>query len=336
MNSYQRVLRRLQGKPVDKIPNLNIIMTFAAKYIGVPYKKYVTNYRYLVDGNTACCEKFGIDMVSAISDPCRELYGFGGNVILPEDDVPKCTDFLVKDYADTKKLSVANPLKSDRMLDRIKAVELYRKDLSGRYPILGWIEGALAESVLLRGMTSLMTDFIEAPEFVHELLEICTEQAITFAMEQVKAGANFIGVGDSAASLIGPKHYRVFALPYEQNIIKAIHEAGAQVKLHICGDIAPILDLVHSSGADIIDIDWMVDFGRAVEIFSNRCSACGNFDPVSVMLQGTRETVEQAVRQCAAVAGDNTFIAAGCEVPRETPIENMVAVDKTLRELSLL
>jgi len=38
--------------------------------------------------------------------------------------------------------------------------------------------------------------------------------------------------------------------------------------------------------------------------------------------------------ECAI--GDNTFIAAGCEVPRETPIENMVAVDETLRELAPL
>lgn len=335
MNSYQRVLRRLEGESVDKIPNLNIVMTFAAKYIGVPYKKYVTNYRYLVEGNIACCEKFGIDMVSAISDPCRELHGFGGNVIFPEDDVPKCVDFILRNYSDLKNLSVADPLKSERMWDRIKAVELYKKDLSGYYPVLGWVEGALAEAVLLRGMTSLMTDLIEAPEFVHELLALCTEQAIKFGLEQIKAGADFIGVGDSAASLIGPKHYRVFALPYEQKICTAIHEAGARVKLHICGDITTILELVLLSGADIIDVDWMVDFGRAVKTFSNRCSACGNFDPVNIMLRGTLETVRQAIRKCVTVASNNTFIAAGCEVPRETPIENMVVVDETLRELSL-
>jgi uroporphyrinogen-III decarboxylase len=142
-------------------------------------------------------------------------------------------------------------------------------------------------------------------------------------------------VGDSAASLIGPKHYRVFALPYEQKICAAIHEAGARVKLHICGDITAILDLVLLSGADIIDVDWMVDFGRAVKTFSNRCSACGNFDPVNIMLRGTLETVRQAIRKCVAVASNNTFIAAGCEVPRETSIENMVVVDETLRELAL-
>ena len=52
-------------------------MTFAAKFIKVPYIKYVSDYRYLVEGNIACCEKFGIDMVSAISDPFREAHGFG-------------------------------------------------------------------------------------------------------------------------------------------------------------------------------------------------------------------------------------------------------------------
>jgi len=335
MNSRERVLKRLEGKPVDKIPNLNILMTFTAKYIGVSYKKYVTDYRYLVEGNMACCERFGIDMVSAISDPCRELYDLGANVIFPEDGVPMCKDFLLKEYSDIKKLATRDPLKSERMLDRIKAVELYKRNLSGSYPILGWIEGAFAEANGLREMNSIMMDLIEEPAFVHEVLEICTEQAIRFGIEQIKAGADFIGVGDAAASLIGPKHYEIFALPYEKRLFDAIHEAGAKVKLHICGDIAPILDLVHLSGADIIDIDWMVDFGRAVDTFSNKCSACGNFDPVEIMLRGKPKRVEQAVRKCVEAGNEKTFIAAGCEVPRETPLENMVAVDETLRKLSV-
>lgn len=336
MNPYERVLKRLEGKPVDKIPNLNILMTFAAKYIGVSYEKYVTDYRYLVEGNIACCEKFGVDMVSAISDPCRELYDFGGNVTFPEDDVPVCKDFLLKEYSDIKKLSVRDPLKSERMLDRIKAVALYKRKLSGIYPILGWIEGAFAEATVLRDMSSIMMDIIEAPAFVHEVLELCTEQAIRFGLEQIKAGADIIGVGDAAASLIGPRYYQAFALPYEKRICDAVHEAGARIKLHICGNTTPILDLIHLSGADIIDIDWMVDFGQAVDAFSDKCAACGNFDPVDIMLRGTPERVGQAVRQCVAVGNNNTFIAAGCEVPRETPVENMAAVDETLKKLSVI
>lgn len=35
MNSYDRVMNRLQGKPVDYIPNLSLTMMFAAKEAGV-------------------------------------------------------------------------------------------------------------------------------------------------------------------------------------------------------------------------------------------------------------------------------------------------------------
>ncbi|MGZ5472098.1 MAG: uroporphyrinogen decarboxylase family protein [Nitrososphaeraceae archaeon] len=332
MNPYERVLNRLKGNPIDKIPNLNIIMTFAANYINVPYKKYVTDYNTLVEGNISCCEKFGIDMVSAISDPCRELFDFGAEVVFPEDDVPFCKDYLIKDYSDIKKIKIKDPLKSKRMFDRIRAVSLFNAKVKGYYPILGWVEGALAEVADLRGVNELMLDFTDNPEFVIELLELCTEQEIKFALEQIKAGADFIGIGDAVASLIGPKNYCKFALPYEKRIIDEIHKSGTKVKLHICGDISKILDYVFDTGADIIDIDWMVDFNTAVKKFEGKSAACGNFNPVSILLEGNEKVVENAVISCINAGNNTTFIAAGCEVPRNTSIENMLTVDKVLKK----
>jgi len=180
MTPKERVYKRLNGQKVDKVPNLNIIMTFAAKYIGVPYKKYVTDYRYLVEGNIKFCHKFGIDIVSAISDPYRETHGFGANIIFPEDDVPKCTDYLLKEYSDIKKLSIKDSERSERMLDRIKAIRLFKKELENHYPVLGWAEGPIAEATDLRGMSKIMTDIFDSPDFVKELFEICTRQSIVF------------------------------------------------------------------------------------------------------------------------------------------------------------
>ncbi|MFP4015480.1 MAG: uroporphyrinogen decarboxylase family protein [Halanaerobiales bacterium] len=295
MNSYQRVFNRLQGKEVDKIPNLNIIMTFAAKYIGIPYSKYVRDYKYLVEGNIKCCQEFGIDMVSAISDPCREGYDMGAEIKFPDDDVPSFSGTFITEHSDLKKIEVCDPLDGERMLDRIKAVELYKSEVNGEYPILGWVEGAFAEAYDLMGI-NLMMDLIQSPDFAHELLSICTEQAIVFAEEQVKAGADFIGIGDAAASLIGPAHYQEFVLPYEKRICQAIHDAGAKVKLHICGDISAFVEYTPQTGADMIDLDWMVDFGKAVETFAGKCSVCGNFDPVNVLLQGSSDEVREAVQ----------------------------------------
>jgi uroporphyrinogen-III decarboxylase len=181
MNSYERVFKRIEGKEVDKIPNLNIIMTFAAKFIGVPYSKYVTDYRYLVEGNIKCCEEFGIDMVSAISDPCREGHDMGAKIKLPHDDVPYFDGNLVVDYKQLDSLNVVDPRQGERMLDRIKAVELFKRKVGGTYPILGWVEGSFAEACDLRGMHQTMRDIHENPENLEQLLEICTEQAICFA-----------------------------------------------------------------------------------------------------------------------------------------------------------
>ena len=62
----ERVNYRLANQPVDRIPNLCILMTFAAKRFGCTYDKYVQDYRLLVEGNLRCCDEFDIDMLSVI------------------------------------------------------------------------------------------------------------------------------------------------------------------------------------------------------------------------------------------------------------------------------
>ena len=72
---------------------------------------------------------------------------------------------------------------------------------------------------------------------------------------------------------------------------EAVHEMGALTRLHICGQSSQIIGDMVTSGADIIDLDWMVDIGKAAAVYGERVSFCGNFDPVAVMLQGTPERV---------------------------------------------
>ncbi|ONI39951.1 uroporphyrinogen decarboxylase [Candidatus Epulonipiscium fishelsonii] len=331
MNSFERVMNRFEGKEVDKIPNLNIIMAFGAHHIGVTYKEFVTDYRKLVEANLYCCEQFGIDAVSCISDPMREASGFGATLVLPEYDVPYCKEPYIQDYSQLKDLKPVDPFKSERMLDRIRAVELYKQKVSGKYPIIGWVEGVLAEAADLRDINEIMVDIITEPEYVEELFEIIYEQQYKFMEAQVKAGADIIGVGNAAASLIGPDLYREHVLKYEKRIIDDIRKLGAKSKLHICGDITSILDLIVEVAPDMVDIDWMVDFELAVNKFKGTSiCAAGNLDPVTVFLQGNKETLTKAVNKCIDVADSKTFIAGGCEIPKFTPIENMITMDKLL------
>jgi MtaA/CmuA family methyltransferase len=332
MNSYERMTRRLHGEPVDRPPNFNIMMTFAAHYIGQPLSHYYLDYRVLSDANFAVQQDFELDILQAISDPYREAADFGVEIAFPEDYLPMRKAPLLAEPADLNKLNPPNPSTGRRMSDRVAAIRHMREQTDGEIPVMGWVEGALAEAAVLRGDSALLLDLYDRPDWVHDLLELCTEVEIAFARAQIAAGADIIGMGDAIASQISPRMYQQFALPYEQRIFAAVHEMGALGRLHICGNTTHILTPMAQSGADIIDLDWMVDIRLAADTYGDYPVICGNFDPVAIMLQGTPEQVREATLYCLRWGGRRAISGAGCEIPDGTPHENLIAQAQALQE----
>jgi len=332
MNACERTEKRLKGERVDRVPNFDILMTRAARHIGQPLARYYLDHQVLVEANLAVLSDFHLDIVQAISDPYREAADFGLEVEFPEDGLPINRTPLIVEPGDLKKLIAPNPATGRRMNDRLEAIRSFRAQVGGQVPIMGWVEGALAEASDLHSMSLTMIDLVKRPEWLQELLEICAEVSIAFARAQVEAGADIIGLGDAVCSQISPKMYCQFALPYEQRVFAAVREMGAVGRLHICGNTTRLLADMARSGAQIIDLDWMVDFGQAAQIFGNEVAPCGNFDPVKVMLQGTPTVVREAVRACVLMGGPRGFSGAGCEIPDATPQDNLLAQAETLGE----
>ncbi len=332
MTPYERFSHRLQGERVDRPPNFDIMMTFAAHYIHEPLAPYYLDHRVLVAANLAVLDAFDLDIVQAISDPYREAADLGLDVEFPEDGLPIARTPLLAEHEDLAKLKAIAPANGRRMSDRLEAIRLFREQVGGKVPIMGWVEGALAEAADLRGVSNLLVDLYDSPEWVSQLLEKCVEVEIGFARAQIEAGADIIGLGDAIASQVSPAMYREFALPYEQRIFDAVHEMGGLARLHICGNTTRHVLAMGESHADIIDLDWMVDLRTARASLGETVPLCGNFDPVAVMLQGTTGQVEHAVRDCVVAAGPRGFNMAGCEIPAATPHANLCAQARTLKE----
>jgi MtaA/CmuA family methyltransferase len=334
MNGLERVRRRLRGEAVDRAPNFDIYMARAAHHVGRPLKEYYLDSRALVEANRAVAADFELDILQAISDPYREAADMGLDVVFPEDDIPVRRKVLLEAPDDLGKLKAVPPADGRRMSDRLDAVGALAEEAGRERVVMGWVEGALALACDLRGDTALMMDLHDRPEWVDELLELLVEQQVAFARKQVAAGAHMIGLGDAIASLISPKQYRRFALPYEQRIFAAVKDAGAIPRLHICGNTGHLVADMARSGAEIVDLDWMVDLKKAAETFGDEGPApCGNFDPVQIMLRGRPEDVARATRTCADAGGPRHFSAAGCEIPDHTPEANMRAHATALKEL---
>lgn len=331
MNSYERVMARVKGQPVDRVPNLCIMMGFAAKYAGVPYHDFCLNPEKMVEANIAVAQKFNLDIVTVMSDPYGEAVDYGMEVEFPEDANPHAVRNL---WQDDEPSAESLPLRSieetTRMKDRVRAIELYAEKVKGVYPIAGWVEGAVAEYCDLRDINEAMMDLAEEEDFLEEVLQRITDQAIVYIKAQIKAGADIIGIGDAACSLLGPRLYEKYGFPYEKQLVDAIHENGALAKLHICGNTGPLLPKIAELGVDIFDLDWMVDYEESVKILHGISSINGNFDPVAVLQESSPEEIRKAVYERLQKGDERTLISAGCEVPRDTPHENLMAVGEAI------
>ena len=212
------------------------------------------------------------------------------------------------------------------MHNGIKAIALFREKLGKEKIVEGWIEGPVAEGADLRGINTLMLDFLDDPGFVRDLFEFVIEMELRFAREQVRAGADIIGIGDAAASLIGPRIYEEFALPYEQRLVAGVQALGAKVRLHICGNTRKLVAGMGKLGCEIVDLDSLTPLSEARQVMGPSQVLLGNLNPVAVLMNGTPESVTAGIAECHRQAGGRFIVGAGCEVPRETPPENLRAL----------
>ncbi len=326
MTGYERYFAVLRGQAADLLPRLPILMGWAAHYIGSDYAAFASDYRVLVEANLCCAREFGFDQVSAISDPFRETSGFGAKLQYLPDGPPRCVAPPLADSKDIAALEHPDPRVSPRMLDRVRAVKSFQERVEGEYSILGWVEGPAAEAADLRGVTTFLLDVVDDPAFCRELMHRCVDVGLEFARAQLRAGADTIGVGDAIVSQISPAMYRDLVFPEEKRLVDGIHEAGGLVRLHICGNIGRHLPEIARLGADLVDLDWMVDMGRARQVLGPATTLVGNLDPVRAVLDSTPERIAEAIRSIYAAVGNRYMAGAGCEIPLGTPPENLRAL----------
>jgi MtaA/CmuA family methyltransferase len=333
MNGRERVLAMLEGRPADRLPCMPITMMFAGDRIGAKYGDYVKDSRVLAESQIRVAEEFDLDYVSTISDP-SEAADCGAAVKFFPDQPPALdeSNALLAEKTTLAKLALPDPYAGPQMHERLKAVALLKQKVGTDKLIEGWIEGPCAEAANLRGMNTLMTDFFDDPDFVHDLLELVLELELRFARAQLAEGADLIGIGDAAASLVGPQIYADCVWPYEKKMVDGIRALGGRTRLHICGNTRRILEGMGKLGCEIVDLDWMVPMNEGREKMGSGQVLLGNLDPVRTLRDGTPESVYAAVGECHRQAGPRFIVGAGCEVTRDTPPANLHALVAYARE----
>ena len=318
MKSKERCLAAIAGRPVDRTPVFPLLMFLAADRAGINYRTFATNGSAMADAQLNIKDRFNIDAITACSDAFRISADLGGKMAYPEMAPPHLTEPLVCCPPDIAKLARPDPTtRGSRMADRALAVEQMVKAAGEQCLILGWVDMPFAEACSVCGVSEFMIMMEDDPSAAHHLLGFLTGVVIDFALLQLDSGAPMIGAGDAAASLISAEWYREFALPYERQVCDAIHSRGGLVKLHICGNTKHLLADMVASGADLFNVDHLVDFADAARAYgtAGKCFK-GNMNPVADIMQSNVEDCRNKALACIRAAGAGQYmLSAGCEIP---------------------
>ena len=79
-------------------------------------------------------------------------------------------------------------------------------------------------------------------------------------------------------------------------------------------------------GCEIVDLDSLSPLTEARARMGPGQVLLGNINPVTVLRGGNPKTVVQSLEECHRQAGARYIAGAGCEVPRDTPPENVRAL----------
>ena len=317
-----------KGTLTDKVLFRPILMQFAAEYIGKNYGQFASDYNVLVEANLRCLDDVGLDMLGLISDPYRETSAFGAKIKYVPNGVPRCLDLIVKNIDDVINLRTPDVYKETRTLDRIKAGEVLSKKTQGNVPVIGWIEGPLAEACDLTGIENMLMQLMIDPDFANRLMDKCMTTAKDFAKAQIEAGCEIIGMGDAVCSQIDVDTYNTYLRDRHKELISYIQSLGGKIKLHICGDTNHLLPSYADFNLDILDLDWQVDIDHARSVLGENVIFAGNINPV-IIQNKSRDEVFQLCKDLVEKYKNERFIlSAGCEITPLTAPENLKAMSE--------
>ena len=332
VTSFERVTAAIQGKPVDRVPVIPQITYTTAQITGVGLVEALNSPEKTAEALLSGWRQIGYDAVYAGWESSFNLLAeaMGCTMRYPEGDVPQVIEQIVKGPDDLDKVSVPDPFATGRLPVHMKTVELIKREVGDEAPIFSYVPGPFTLAGQLCSASKLMTSTLRDPQFVHDLTEITSAASVRYAEANVEAGVDVIVVSDPTASLslISPRMFDTFAAPRIKEVLDAAAQKGAVISLHVCGQTTPILDLMCDTGAQILEVDHLVDLSEAKEKAGHRVCLQGNINPADPLFKGTPEAVDQAAKQCLAQAasGGRFILSSGCEIPPLAPIANIEAM----------
>jgi len=169
------------------------------------------------------------------------------------------------------------------------------------------------------------------PELVSELVNFSLEVISEYANALFSAGADAIAVLEPLAVILSLKKYKEFSLYPFKKLVSNLN--NKPLILHICGNTNHLIKSMLDSGAVGLSLDSVINFEELKKIIPPEITLMGNLNPVKIFLQSTPDEVAEATKSLkeSMKDTDNFILSSGCDIPINTPLENIEAFMKVAR-----
>ncbi|GBG57180.1 methylcobamide--CoM methyltransferase [Sporomusaceae bacterium FL31] len=337
MTAIERLVAYNNNQEVDRLPCVPIVGNTAARVIGVKVSDFRGNGRLIAEAQIAAYRRFGYDIIRIFTDLYTQAEAMGATVHYPEDETAYLETPAISDIGEIDRLEPADPYQDGNLPQHLEAMKLAVEAVGREVAVTGAVTGAFTNASFLIGTENLVRLVGKNPAAVHKLCEVSLETALRYSKAIIDNGCTpSLTDPMSSTTLISPRQFKEFSLPYLKRLIDYIHSRGKTVTLHICGKTAKIWEYMCEAGADCISLDNAASLQEAKEQVGHKVRLMGNVKPSEIMLQGSRAEVRAAVLQCIRDGYDNPrglIVASGCSLPTETPFANIDAMLATVREV---
>lgn len=328
MTPRERMNAFAKGEPIDRViavPDMGVTMIHVT---GVKASEYYRNAQMMCDLEVKLFDLLAQDSVSISTSLRGVAEAMGAKVGYPDYNISYLLEPAIQSPEEIHRLKIANPIKDGNLPTLLKAIELTYDALSHKVDVSAAMSGPLSVAASVLGTERLLKWMIKHPEALHEVMSKVAESNDNYIKEVAKRGVG-IGFADpvSSTSLISPEQFRKFSLPYlKQNIETVRKHTGGRPGIHICGKSRRLWEDVMEAGISNFSIDNEEDLEEAKIVMGDKVIITGNVPPVEVIYRGTKEAIEQSVRECFEKGKDSKkgyILSTGCQIPMGTPIEKI-------------
>jgi len=316
------LVRAARGEVVERTPVW--LMRQAGRYMAA-FRKYSTVYGFRERSETA-------EMAIELSLQCHRKYGMDGIIMFSDILTPLPTLGVDFDVVRGTGPVISTEIRTEQDVDNLSVVDEESKDIfDEKLPFIRQILSTLSEeakekntsligfvgapftlaSYTIEGKSSkhcletkrlLMADEIGENMAASKFLDKLATMIGLYGCHQIECGAEVVQVFESWAHQLSPHWFTKYAKPAAQKAIKIMKEKYPDVPvIYFANGGSSYLELQKDMGADMIAIDWSVDMAQARATLGPDVPVSGNLDPT--VLFGSKEQIEQAVRDCIDKAG---------------------------------